>query len=274
MKTILSIQSSVTMGAVGNTMAAAVFANSRHHLCRIDTIQLAAHPGHGFRAGGSITDSDFAALLGGLDRLGDGGAWRGIDAMMTGYIAGAGQIAPIAQAMDKFTEGGGKPALVDPVFGDHGRLYVEEDVAAGIRDELIPRAGIITPNVFELGWLAGMPIDSPEDAAKATESLLERHPELKAVIATGFVHDDVVVDFLSRRSGTSSNANPFRNGVFHGAGDLLAALLMKALMDGADMEDAFIQASTGTDGVLASTVATGGEQISPKALGAARERPV
>ena len=270
-KTILSIQSSVTMGAVGNTMAAAVFATSPHHLCRVDTVQLAAHPGHGFRAGGSIGDGDFAALLEGLDRFGDGGAWRGIDAMMTGYIAGAGQIQPIAGAMERLAgSGGGKPVLVDPVFGDHGRLYVGEDVAVGIRDELVPRAAIITPNAFELGWLADMPVDSPEDAAEAADSLLERHPGLGAVVTTGLVQEDVVIDFLNHRGGASSNANPFRNGVFHGAGDLFAALLMTALMDGADMEGAFTLASARTDGVLAETAAMGEEQISPEAVGAAR----
>ena len=58
MKSILSIQSSVTLGAVGNTMAAAVMAASAHLLCRVDTIQLTAHPGHGFRAGGSISNDD------------------------------------------------------------------------------------------------------------------------------------------------------------------------------------------------------------------------
>ena len=67
MKSVLSIQSAVTIGAVGNTMASLVMA-ARHHLCRVDTVQL-AHPGHGFRAGGSIDDQAFADILAGIERL-------------------------------------------------------------------------------------------------------------------------------------------------------------------------------------------------------------
>ena len=262
MKTILSIQSSVTMGAVGNTMAAAVLAGSAHHLCRVDTIQLAAHPGHGFRAGGSMGDEDFAALLEGLGRFGDGGAWSGIDAIMTGYVASAGQIPAIAQALDKLAgSGGGKPVLVDPVIGDHGKLYVGKDIAEGIRDALIPRARIITPNAFELGWLTGASVKTAEDVEKAAVTLIERLPVLEAVVVTGFIDDKSVFDFLYHRYGTSANGNMFRDGVFHGAGDLFAALLMRALMDGLSLENAFHRASSCTDDVLAETVGMGEREI-------------
>ena len=269
MKTILSIQSSVTMGAVGNTMAAAVFAASEHHLCRVDTVQLAAHPGHGFRAGGSLGDKDLAALLEGLDRL-DGGAWQGIDAMMTGYIAGEGQLPAIAQAMDRFSDsGGGKPLLVDPVFGDHGRLYVGEGIAEGIRDTLVPRAGIITPNAFELGWLADMEVDGPDGAGRASEALLERHPGLEAVVTTGIVHGGDIFDTLLSRHLDAEIANPrLRDGGFHGAGDLFAAAAMKELMDGAPLQEAVMEASSRTAEVLERTEAMGEEEIS---LAAVRE---
>ena len=271
MKTVLSIQSSVTMGAVGNTMAAAVFAASPHHLCRVDTVQLAAHPGHGFRAGGSIVDADFAALLGGLDRLGDGGAWRGIDAMMTGYIAGAGQIPHVAGALDKFAgSGGGKPVLVDPVLGDHGRLYVGEDVAAGIRDRLVPRAGIVTPNTFELGWLTGVDIAGPGDAETAAAGMLERHSGLEAVVVTGIVDGGAVSDILYDRSGAAvlGSAQP-RPGALPGAGDLFAALLMRGVMDGMAASDAAAEASIRTAVILDRTGVLGQSEISLEAVGTA-----
>ena len=66
MKSVLSIQSAVTIGAVGNTMASLVMAAAGQHLCRVDTVQLAAHPGYGFRAGGSIDDQAFADILAGI----------------------------------------------------------------------------------------------------------------------------------------------------------------------------------------------------------------
>ena len=265
MRTILSIQSSVAMGAVGNTMAAAVMAASRHHLCRVDTVQLTAHPGHGFRAGGSVGGKDFAAILEGVDRL---GAWRGIDAMMTGYIADEGQIPAIASAMDSFAgSGGGKPLLVDPAFGDHGRLYLGEDIARGVRDTLLPKAGIISPNAFELGWLTDATIAGPGDAEAAAAGLLEKHPRLEAVITTGIVHDGSVSDSLLSRDGSSlfGKAHSSRR-EFPGAGDMFAALVMKALMDGTGLTDSVAEAHTRTTDILGRTEAMNEKEISLEAV--------
>ena len=92
MKKILSIQSSVTVGFVGNTVAGPVLLAMGHHPMMIDTISLAAHPGYGGRAGGPLADDLFAAQLDGLQVLGETGD---IAQIMTGYLGSVGQIDSI-----------------------------------------------------------------------------------------------------------------------------------------------------------------------------------
>ena len=66
MKQILSIQSSVTLGFVGNSVAAPVLTAMGHHPLAVDTIALAAHPGYGSRSGGVPANDDFTEILGAL----------------------------------------------------------------------------------------------------------------------------------------------------------------------------------------------------------------
>ena len=295
MKSILSIQSSVTLGAVGNTMAAAVMAASAHLLCRVDTIQLTAHPGHGFRAGGSISNDDFSAVIMGIERL---NGWDGLDAIMTGYIGHVGQIAAIEDALSRF-DGSGRPVLVDPAFGDHGRLYCDEPLARAIAEQLIPRAKLITPNAFELGWLTDGHIVALDDAAHAASVLFDRHPMLEAVAATGIatgvegeiadtlhlrgdhlaagdsISDPGSVkvfrkDALNTISGNTGSGNPISGnamaGGFSGGGDLFTALAMKGLMDGLGITDAVRDASRLSGLIFSETQRLGRKDIALEAI--------
>ena len=151
MKTILSIQSAVSIGAVGNTMANMVLAAMGHHIARVDTIQLAAHPGYGFVAGGSLQHQDFADLIAGLD----GFIGQTIEGVMTGYMAHADQTKAMGGLLAKIKASHPDlPVLIDPAIGDHGRLYVDETIAKGMEIHLSCHADIITPNRFELEYFS------------------------------------------------------------------------------------------------------------------------
>ena len=69
MKQILSIQSAVTYGCVGNSVAAPVITRLGMQPLRVDTIALAAHPGYGINAGGSLDHADFTDILQSLNTL-------------------------------------------------------------------------------------------------------------------------------------------------------------------------------------------------------------
>ena len=86
MKQVLSIQSSVTAGFVGNTVAGPVLTALGQHPMLVDTVTLAAHPGYGKRAGGAVPDDILAAVLDGILSLTD---TSGINIVTSGYLGSA-----------------------------------------------------------------------------------------------------------------------------------------------------------------------------------------
>ena len=255
---ILSIQSSVTLGGVGNTMAAAVMAASRHQLCRLDTIQLTAHPGHGIRAGGSISDEDFAAVLDGITSL---NRWPTISGMMTGYMGSIGQVRTTASAFAHFRASCPNGAiLVDPAVGDHGRLYVDADMANAIASSMISAADIITPNRFELSYFSGMDCDDLDGVLKAAHHLLNLYPNLTGIAVTGIAVTGIssvgqIADcwITSDSHIVHQGAEIVQNeGGMPGGGDLFAAILMMEKMDGLNWQDSTAIASKLSQEILAS----------------------
>ena len=261
MKQILSIQSSVTLGFVGNSVAGPVLTAMGHHALLLDTIALAAHPGYGQKSGHVPTPADFANILQsieGFEALGE------IDLVITGYLGDARQITPIQQTITTW-QAQNKDAIyiLDPVLGDAGTMYVSPDIAAGIATELLPIASIITPNRFELEFLSKIEIHDLDSAITAGEALLAAHPTLQAVIATAIRNEapDDVGDLLIGRK-TPPLWLPAQNGFeisprnIPGGGDLLTAMLAGHLADGLDLTQAVSKASQTAQTIIAHSDST------------------
>jgi pyridoxine kinase len=169
MAKVLCISSQVVWGPVGNTAAVPALQAAGHEVLQLPTILLSQHPGHGTPAVRTTAADDFSALIMAVE--GRGGL-TDCAAVMTGYFASADQVGIAAGVITRLRKV--NPALVvlvDPVIGDHGRLYVAKDIAEAIRDQLVPLAGIITPNVFELSWLTGETVGDATTAAAAARRL-------------------------------------------------------------------------------------------------------
>ena len=267
MKNVLSIHSTVTVGFVGNNVVGQVLTAMRLSPLLVPTVMLAAHPGYGRRVGDAVPDHIVADILSGLDEMTDMGR---ITAVMSGYLGTAGQTRAIAGFVDSWRRAGTGYYILDPVLGDRGRLYLPEDVARAMVATLLPRADIITPNSFELGYLAAMPVSDRPTAAAAARHLMNTHP-LQAVIATGIsagisagpddgINDepddgpDGVGDLLVTRAGDEiwCHAGPDGRNVA-GGGDLLTALLAGQLADGAAVDTAFRIASRTAQDIIAAS---------------------
>ena len=126
MKQILSIQSAVTCGFVGNSVAAPVITTLGMQPLRIDTISLAAHPGYGTIAGGPADQAQFSAILEALTTL---HVLPQINSVVTGYLGDARQADPIHSMIQNWQAARPDGVYVlDPVLGDGGRLYVDSAV--------------------------------------------------------------------------------------------------------------------------------------------------
>src|SRR5690242_5640260 len=153
---IISIQSQVAFGHVGNS--AAVFPMQMHGIdvVAVPTTLLSNRPGYPTIRGRVLEAELVADLLVGIEER---GAVERADMIMSGYL-GSAEIASVvagfvtrAKALN--------PALrytLDPVLGDRDRgLFVREEIPRLVRDRLLPLADIITPNHFEFETLCGAP---------------------------------------------------------------------------------------------------------------------
>jgi len=259
MSQLLSIQSSVAVGFVGNTVAGPVLTALGQHPLLVDTVLLAAHPGYGKRAGGAVPADILAAVLDGVLTLGDAAQ---ITTVISGYLGNAGQIDGIAAFIDewrnRFSHAAATPGrrvyILDPVLGDGGRLYVAPEIAAGMVDRLLPRANIITPNQYELSYLSDRNTDSLAAATDAARLLIRRH-DLEAVIATGVTDADGTTGDLLVESGSNGIWQQAEGSAKNvaGGGDLLTSLFAGLLNLGHPIAEAFISASRTAQAVIAAS---------------------
>jgi pyridoxine kinase len=215
---VLSVSSQVVWGPVGNSAAVPALQAAGHEVLSLPTITLSNHPGHGPPAGFRTSAEDMARMLAALEAL---GALHGLDALLTGYFASAGQVEEVAALLARCSV---PYVVVDPVMGDHGRLYVPQDVADAIRATLLPRASCITPNGFELGLLSGLTVAGIDSAVAAARTL-----GVDEVLATSIpANDGNIATLLVTPQDVHSIVTPRLAHVPHGTGDFLSGLYLAA----------------------------------------------
>ena len=215
---VLSISSQVVWGPVGNSAAVPALQARGHEVLPLPTITLSNHPGHGAPKGFRTQAEDMAQMLAALENL---GSLKQLDAVLTGYFASVDQVEDVAKLIRRIDC---PYVLVDPVMGDHGRLYVPEPVAEAIRTHLLPLASCITPNGFELGWLSGRDVSDEAGAIAAARALGRAE-----VLATSIpAQANQLATMLVTQHGVDSIATPKLAGVPHGTGDFLSGLYLAA----------------------------------------------
>ena len=215
---ILAISSQVAWGPVGLTAAVPALQADGHEVVAIPTVTLSNHPGHGKPAGFRTDPTDMANII---DTLREMGVLANCGAILTGYFTSVEQVDQAARAILAVPEAF---VLVDPVIGDNGALYVPGEVAEAVRELLLPLASCITPNAFELGWLAGHQVTGETSAIEAAHQLPA--PE---VLATSVPAGDDKLATLAVSDGPVERHMATRRAeVPHGTGDFLAGLYLAA----------------------------------------------
>ena len=176
---ILSIQSHVAYGHAGNSAAVFPLQRLGHEVYPVLTVTFSNHTGYGSTRGPLIAPADVAAVIDGVEER---GAFPAIDAVLSGYqgAEAVGEVVLDAVARVKAAN----PAAVyccDPVMGDVGRgFFVREGIPEYMRDHVVPKADIVTPNQFELEFLVGRPVVDAgrprRRGARARRAGAERRP--------------------------------------------------------------------------------------------------
>jgi pyridoxine kinase len=226
---IVSIQSQLVFGCAGNNAAVPLLQRLGATVYAVPTTLLSNTPHYPTLAGGPLDPALVEALL---DRLLDRVPPTAIGAILTGYIASSGAAAAAARFIDRVrTAYAGVLVLCDPVMGDADTgLYVDEAVAAAIVTDLVPRADILTPNLFEARRLTGL-TDGDPDAV--LERLLTSRARFAAI--TGIDPGD---GFVTTLAGDGKGRWRVRTPKLDlrptGTGDLFSAAFLHALLHGAD----------------------------------------
>lgn len=168
---VVSVQSQVVYGRVGNNVALPTLATYGLTAAAVPTVTLSNTPHYPSMHGGATPD---AWVAGWLDDLVARGALSRLRAVQSGYLGSAGQACTLAAWLRGRI--GVQPDLhviIDPVIGDHDQgVYVDPALVDAYRATLLPLADGLTPNDFELAHLAGRPVGDLRATIAAARGLL------------------------------------------------------------------------------------------------------
>eukprot|EP01032_Pedospumella_encystans_P011641 gene11641-13526_t len=184
---VLSIQSHVVSGYVGNKAAVFPLQVLGFDVDFINSVHFSTHTGYPHRPRGSVlTGDDLSALSEGLslNHLLD------YDYLLTGYIGSESFLYSILKVLDDIKAVNPNVKYVcDPVLGDNNQYYVPVALVETFKTQLIPRAYMITPNQFEAELLTGIKIQTEEDAVKALIQLHQLGPEIVVLTSAELISE-------------------------------------------------------------------------------------
>lgn len=261
---ILSIQSRVTYGYVGNSIAVPAIQAVGLEVWPLDTVSFSNHPGHGQFRGEVRPASELEAQIEGLAAL---GVLDSLSAILSGYLGLPETASVVAAAVDRArATNPAVPFVLDPVIGDNGRHFVRAGVAEAICDRLLPRATIVTPNLYELGVLCGGAIPGEADAITTAARSLIAGSRLSAVAITGIERPGTVSNMLVLEKASYEAVAPRLDRGFNGTGDLFAALLTAWLLRAGDIRSAFARAIGGLQAATQVTDQSGRKELDLPAI--------
>ena len=238
MATVAALSSFVARGAVGLRAIVPALERMGHEAVAVPTVVLSSHPRHRQWAGRAADPATLADMVAALDANG----WLAqINAVLTGYLPSAAHVG-IAEDLIARVRAHRADAIVvcDPVLGDDpDGLFMAESVAEAVRDQLLPLADVVKANRFELAWLTGRAVTSPESAVAAARSLGR-----PVVVASSVPNGErAIANVVVTPDRAAFCAVEREDGVPRGTGDLLGALLTGHIASGRDAFESLAHAA-------------------------------
>jgi pyridoxine kinase len=259
---VLSIQSHVAYGHVGNDSAVFPLQRLGIEVWPVHTVQFSNHTGYGEWRGRVFDGQAVEEVVAGIA---DRGVLGRCDAVLSGYLGSADIGHAVVQAVQMVRAA--NPDAVyccDPVIGDVDRgVFVRPGIEDLLREVAVPVADLVTPNHFELDLLAGTrtrTLGEVTDAVAAVHGLGPR-----VVLTTSLITDDTpddAVDLLASEGGRHFRVRTPRLDVaVNGAGDAIAALFLARWLQTRSVADALSRAASSVFGLLARTEAARSREI-------------
>ncbi len=259
---ILSIQSHVTFGHVGNSAAVFPLQRLGFEVWPIMTVLFSNHTGYGAVRGRPVCAAWQRELLTGLDERGVLARTR---AVLSGYLGDPASAEVVVEAVERVRHH--RPEAIyacDPVIGDDGRgVFVRPGIPELVRDRLVRLATILKPNRFELAWLSGIEVRDLASARAAAAALRARGPRLVVVTSLALPGRDGELAMLADAAeGTWLVRTPRLPVTLNGTGDVFTALLLGQWLLTGDPEAALARTAAAVYGLVEATFRAGSRELS------------
>lgn len=251
---ILSIQSSVAYGHVGNSAAVFPLQRLGFSVWPVNTVHFSNHTGYGDWRGSVLPAEDVAEVIRGIEER---GVLPDCDAVLSGYVGDASLGRVVLDAVVRVKEANPRATYCcDPVMGDTGRgFFVRPGIPEFMRSEAVPAADVVTPNQFELEFLAGRAINTLDEALAAADGALALGPGL--VLVTSLMRRDAPAGTIEMLAASAEGAwlveTPLLPLSVNGAGDVTSALFLAHLLRGIRPEEALSKTASSVYALLEET---------------------
>ncbi|WP_424935789.1 MULTISPECIES: pyridoxal kinase PdxY [Bacteria] len=259
---ILSIQSAVAYGHVGNSAAVFPLQRIGVEVLPVYTVNFSNHTGYGAWRGPMIDPADVREVLTGVEER---GVFGQIDAVLSGYQGGEGIAEVIIDAVARVKAA--NPAAMyacDPVMGNaKSGCFVAPAIPDLLRDRVVPVADIITPNQFELGYLTGTTPDTLESTLASADAARAMGP--RTVLVTSVERPDREEGTLEMLAvddaGAWLVATPHLPMKANGSGDVTAALFSAHYVSARDAKSALELTVSSVFELLKNTLESGEREL-------------
>jgi len=259
---ILSIQSAVAYGHVGNSAAVFPLQRIGVEVLPVYTVNFSNHTGYGAWRGPLISPDDVRDVILGIE---DRGVFPQIDVVLSGYQGGEGIADVILDAVGRVKAANPRAVYAcDPVMGNaKSGCFVAPAIPDLLRDRVVPAADIITPNQFELGYLTGTSPDSLESTLESVDLVRATGP--RTVLVTSVERPDrdpETIEMLAvDDAGAWLIATPYIPMKANGSGDVTAALFTAHYRRTSDAADALARTTSSVFDLLERTHASGEREL-------------
>lgn len=222
---ILSIQSHVSYGHVGNSAAVFPLQRLGHEVWPVYTVNFSNHTGYGQWGGSPIAASEVTHIVHAMEKR---GALAQVDVVLSGYQGGTDIADAILDTVERVKALNPQATYTcDPVMGNaKSGCFVNPAIPVLLRERVVPQADLVTPNQFELGFLAGMTVQTLDETLRAVDAVMAMGP--RAVLVTSVQRPDAApgtIEMLAvDATGAWLVATPYLPFKANGSGDVTAAL--------------------------------------------------
>ena len=259
---ILSIQSHVAYGHVGNSAAVFPLQRMGVEVWPVHTVQFSNHPGYGAWRGRIFSAATIRLVVQGIEERGVLGECDGV---ISGYLGSADTGQAVVESVGRVK--GANPAArycCDPVIGDVAQgVFVRRGIPEFIKERMLPIADVVTPNQFELDHLVGRPSATMADLVAAIDTIHACGP--RVVLVTSVRIDETPADCLDMVVSDGIDRcrlrTPLLPVVVHGAGDAIAALFFAHHLSTGAVAEAMSSAGSSLFGVLNVTAEAGASEM-------------